>query len=168
MSLAEIKEGALELKDLRDQKDSLNAQLKTINEEIRELEEHTLDSLMSDMGISDVTIDDVRIRKGVVFRGGVTSHTDKDAFKYLFDSNNEGALKQQVVIDLTNNPEIPERLAAMGIDYKIQYSIHHMTLSSILKELVLDGKLSTEDFEKYSIYAQPQIKIEVKEKRRNE
>lgn len=167
MSLDKIKEGALELKDLREQKDSLNAQLKEINENIRDLEEHTLDSLMSDMGLSDVTVDGVHIRKGVVFRGGVTSHSDPDAFKYLFDSHNEGALKQVVMIDLANHADVTDLLDQAGVDYRIQYSIHHMTLSSILKELVLDGKLSTEDFEKYSIYAQPQIKVEVKEKRRN-
>ena len=163
MSLQEVKDEALVLKGLREQKDSLNTQLKTINEEIRELEEHTINSLMTDMGITDVTVDNVRIRKGVVFRGGVTSHSDPEAFQYLFDSNNEGALKQVVMIDLAAHPDIAEMLSAMGIEYKIQYSIHHMTLSSIIKELVMEGKLSTDDFEKYSIYAQPQIKVEVKE-----
>ena len=117
---------------------------------------------MEDMGLSDVTVDGVRIRRGVVFRGGVTSHSDKDAFKYLFDSHNDGALKQQLIVDLSEYPKLPELLHEMGTNYKIQYSIHHMTLSSILKELFADGKLSTEDFERYSIYAQPQIKVEVK------
>lgn len=163
MSLEEIKEGALNLKELRDQKDSLNSQLKQVNESIRELEEHRLDSLMSDMGITDVTVDNVHIRKGVVYRGGVTSHTDKDAFKYLFDSHNEGALKQKLCIDLAKYPELPDVLTDMGINFEINYSIHHMTLSSILKELFTEGKLSTEDFERYSIYAQPQIKVDVKQ-----
>lgn len=162
MSLKEIKEEALELRDLRMQKDSLNSQLKEINESIKDLEEHKLDSAMEDMGLSDVTVDGVRIRRGIVFRGGVTSHSDKDAFKYLFDSHNEGALKQQLIVDLSEYPKLPELLHEMEINYKIQYSIHHMTLSSILKELFADGKLSTEDFERYSIYAQPQIKVEVK------
>lgn len=162
MSLKEIKEGALNLKKLREEKDSLNDQLKQINADIKELEEHQLDALMSDMGITDVTVDNVHIRKGVVYRGGVTSHTDKDAFKYLFDSHNEGALKQKLCIDIARYPDIAERLTAMGIDFEINYSIHHMTLSSILKELFTEGKLSTEDFERYSIYAQPQIKVELR------
>lgn len=162
MSLQEIKENALHLKDLRETKDSLNSQLKSVNEEIKELEEHRLDSLMSDMGITDVTVDDVRIRKGVVYRGGVTSHCDKEAFQYLFDSNNEAALKQHLIIDLAEYPELPDILEEMGIKFEINYSIHHMTLSSILKELFSEGKLSTADFEKYSIYAQPQIKVELK------
>ena len=59
-------------------------------------------------------------------------------------------------------PDATTFLDRVGIGYVIQYSIHHMTLSSILKELVTEGKLSTEDFEKYSIYAQPQIKVEMK------
>lgn len=162
MSLTKIKEEALELKGLRDKKDILNSELKEVNEKIRAIEEHDLSSLMDDEGISDITIDDVHIKKGVVFRGGVTSHNDKDAFKYLFDTHNDGALKKKVLIDLETNPNAPNLLDDMGVSYEINYSIHHMTLSSLLKELVMEGKLSTEDFEKYSIYAQPQIKVEVK------
>lgn len=162
LSLQEIKQDALRLKSLRDQKETLNQQLKDVNSSIRELEEFQLSSAMDDIGISDVTVDDVHIRKGIIFRGGVTSHTDKDAFKYLYDTNNEGALKKKVIIDLDRYPNVVALLLGEGIGYDIQYSIHHMTLSSILKDLVAEGKLSTEDFDKYSIYAQPQIKVEMK------
>lgn len=162
MTLQEIREGAIELKKLRDKKSSLDSELKDINEAIRDIEEHKLSRLMDNDGLTDVTIEGVRVKRGVVFRGGVTSHTDKEAFKYLFDTNNEGALKQRVMIDLANYPGVIDLLNEFGIKYDISYSIHHMTLSSLLKELVMDGKLSTEDFEKYSIYAQPQIKVEMK------
>lgn len=162
MSLEEIREKALELKDLREDKEKLNDRLKSINEEIRNLEEKQIASMMDDEGISDVTVDGVRVKRGVVFRGGVTRHTDKDAFKYLFDTDNDGALKQVVNIDLTQRPDAKEVLDELNIPYTVEYSIHHMTLSSILKELVVDGKLTTDDFDKYSIYAQPQIKVEMK------
>lgn len=162
MSLQEIKEKAIELKNLRSEKESLNAHLKAVNEGIRELEEHVISSQMDDMGIADVTVDNVRIKRGVVFRGGVTSHTDKEAFQYLFDSNNEGALKQKLIVDLSQYPDLPDILTRLGVAFEINYSIHHMTLSSILKELFSEGMLSTDDFEKYSIYAQPQVKVEMK------
>lgn len=162
MSLQDIKEKALRLKSLRDEKDSLNQQLKDLNQSIRTLEEYEISSEMDDIGISDVTVDDVHIKRGVIFRGGVTSHTDKEAFQYLFDTNNDAALKKKLIIDLEQYPNAPSLLSNTGIGYEIQYSIHHMTLSSILKELVGEGKLSTDDFEKYSIYAQPQIKVEMK------
>lgn len=167
MSLEQIKSDALELKSLRDKKDDLNDQLKDINEQIKEIEEHRLSTLMDDEGISDVTIDDVRVRRGTIFRGSITSSSDKEKFQYLFDTNNDGALKQKLVIDIENIPqetieEIGEMLTQSGIDYEIAYSIHHMTLSSIIKELVTDGKLSTADLERYRIYAQPQVKVEMK------
>lgn len=162
MGLQEIKACALELKDLRSQKEALTSELKQVDDSIRNLEERRLDAMMSDEGLSDVTIDGVRINRGVVFRGGVTSHTDKDAFKYLFDTNNEGALTQMAMVDLASQPDALARLDAAGIAYEIKYTIHHMTLSAILKQLVADGKLSTEDFDKYSIYAQPRIKVELK------
>ena len=167
MSLEQIKENALELKSLRDRKDDLNDQLKDINEQIRDIEEHTLSTLMDDEGISDVTIDDVRVRRGTIFRGSVTSSYDKEKFQYLFDTDNDGALKQKLVIDIENISqetvdEISDMLTKSGIGYEITYSIHHMTLSSIIKELVSEGQLSTDDLERYRIYAQPQIKVEKK------
>lgn len=162
MSLELIKEKALELKGLRAKKEELNDSIKTVNEGIKTLEEKQIPSMMDDLGVSDITIDGVKVKRGVVFRGGVTKHTDKDAFKYLFDSHNDGALKQVISIDLTQNPQAQEMLDELNIPYSVEYSIHHMTLSSILKELVGDGKLTTDDFDKYSIYAQPQIKVETK------
>jgi hypothetical protein len=167
MSLEEIKGKALELKDLRDRKDTLSNELKDINESIREIEEHRLSSLMDDEGISDITIDDVRVRRGVIFRGGITTSTDADNFKFLFDTNNDQALKKKLVIDIEGvDPSvletIKETMGLLKVDYEITYSIHHMTLSSILKELVTEGKLSTEDFDRFRIYAQPQIKVEMK------
>lgn len=162
MSLEEIREEALKLKTLRDEKDSLNERLKEINEGIKNIEEHTLSQSLDDEGISDVTVNGVHVKKGVVFRSGYTKSSNKDTFQYLFDTDNEGALKQQIVIDLANHEGVPELLQTMEIPFDIVYSIHHMTLSSILKELVADGKISTEDFEKYHIYAQPQIKVEIK------
>ena len=162
MSLELIKEKALELKGLRAKKEELNDSIKTVNEGIKTLEEKQIPAMMDDLGVSDITIDGVKVKRGVVFRGGVTKHTDKDAFKYLFDSHNDGALKQVISIDLTQNPQAQEVLDELNIPYSVEYSIHHMTLSSILKELVGDGKLTTDDFDKYSIYAQPQIKVETK------
>lgn len=162
MSLEEIKEEALKLKALRDRKDSLMHELKEINESISSLEEHTLDSLMEDAGVSDVTVDGVRIKRGSIFRGGVTSSSDKEKFQFLFDTDNEGALKKKVIINLDDYPDIPALLSAGDIEFETNYSIHHMTLSSVIQELVSEGLLSTEDFDKYSIYAQPRIKVELK------
>lgn len=163
MSLEKIKEEALELKKLRDEKESLNEQLKDVNERIREIEEFTLSTSLDEEGISDVTIDGVQIKKGLIFRGGCTKSNSKDVFQYLFDTDNEGALKQHIIIDLAAHPELPDYLSNSGVRYEVAYSIHHMTLSSILKDLVAEGKLTTEDFEKYKIYPQPQIKVNIKE-----
>lgn len=162
MSLEEIKSKALALKQLREEKEDLNEKLKDVNENIREIEEYTLSNMMDDEGITDITIDDVRVKRNTIFRGGTTKTSSKDMFKYLFDTGNAGALNQQIVIDINEYPDISERLTKAGIAHQIVYSIHHMTLSSILKELVSEGILSTEDFEKYNIYAQPQVKVEVK------
>lgn len=169
MSLEEIKEKALELKSLREKKDSLSGDLKDVNEQIKCLEEYTLSTIMDDDGISDVTIDGVRVRRGAILRGGILSSTNREDFKFLFDTNNDGALKKKLIIDIEGvDPvvlgNVKSLIEGAGLKPEVSYTIHHMTLSSILKELVSDGTLSTEDFDRYKIYSQPQIKVEVKEK----
>lgn len=169
MSLETIKANALKLKELRDKKSSLNDELSEVNSQIRDLEEFKLDADMENLGLSDITIDGIQIKRGVVFRGNVTTSTDKNDFEFLFDSNNDGALHQMLMVDISEvDPDFLKRILDNNqIPYEIKYTIHHATLSSILKELVGEGKLSTSDFEKYKIYAQPQIKVTTKEEEKN-
>ena len=158
----QIKELATQLFNARSQKAQLENQVKEINSLIKDIEEHKLSSLLDEQGISKVTLDDMDISKTLVFRGSYTKHRDPEAFQFLFDSQNDGALKQQVIIDLTTCPQATVELDKMDIPYTIEYSIHHATLSSIIKELVETGKFTTDDIEKYSVYVQPQVKIKMK------
>ena len=150
---------ALQLSQLREQKKEAEEHVKKLNEEIKKVEEKTLAPLMDEQLVSKISINDLDISKSLVYRGGCTKHYDKDAFKYLFDSNNEGALKQLLIVDYAACPLADAVLTEAGIPFTTEYSIHHATLSSILKELVESGKFSTEDIEKYSVYIQPQIKV---------
>ena len=159
MTVEDIKIKALELRKQRRLKDRCEELLRRVNAEIKKIEESELNSAMLDEGVSELTVDGLKIKRDVVYRGGVTSNTDKAAFQYLFDTDNEAALKQECIISLADHPDIAATLDELGITYDIKYSIHHMTLSSILKELVMEGKFSTEDIEKYSVYVQPRITI---------
>ena len=150
---------AKELDSLRSQKKEAEDYVKKINEQIRSVEEKQLAPLMDEQLVSKISIDDLEISKSLVYRGSYTKHYDKDAFKYLFDSHNEGALRQLLIVDFAACPLADAVLAEAGIPYTIEYSIHHATLSSILKELVESGKFSTDDIDKYSIYIQPQVKV---------
>ena len=143
------------------------AEIKALEEKIDKLKkdgtklELNLYNLMEAEGMTKATLDDLEIARKVTLRGSVLKHTDKDAFKYLFDSNNEDALKQHILIDLTTEDKtaVVEVLEAAGISFETSYTIHHATLSSILGQLVASGKLSTEDFEKYSIWVQNQVTV---------
>lgn len=167
MSLESIREKALELKKLRDKKNTLNDELSEVSRQIKDLEESQIDKEMDDLGLSDVTINGVQVKRGVIFRGNITTSTNKNDFQFLFDTENEGALKQMILIDISTIKAsyVQGILDEHFIPYEIKYTIHHATLSSILKDLVENGKLSTEDFDKFRIYAQPQIKVKVDEKK---
>lgn len=157
-----IKELATQLVEARTCKVQLEQQVKDINKVIKDIEEKELSSLLDEQGISKISIEDMDISKSLVFRGGYTKHTDPEAFQFLFDSDNDGALKQHLIVDLSTCPRAPFELDEKDIPYTIEYSIHHATLSSILKELVESGKFTTDDIEKYSVYVQPQVKIKMK------
>lgn len=158
----QIKDLATQLINARTEKATLENQIKEINKKIKDIEEDKLSSLLDEQGISKITIEEMDIAKSLVFRCPYTKHTDPDAFKLLFESNNGDALKQHLIVDLQDCPHAPIELDVKGIPYKIEYSIHHATLSSILKELAESGKLSTDDIEKYSIYVQPQVRIKMR------
>ena len=158
----QIKELATQLIDARLEKANLENQVKEINKKIKDIEENKLSSLLDEQCISKITIDEMDIAKSLVFRAPYTKHTDPGAFQLLFDSNNGDALKQHLIVDLADCPHAPIELDVKRIPYKIEYSIHHATFSSILKELAEAGKLSTDDIEKYSIYVQPQVRIKMR------
>lgn len=154
---------AAKLLEYRENKKELESEIDELKKNIKEIEEHKLNDLMLDQGIDKVSLEDLDISRSVTFRGGYTKHSDKEAFQFLFDTNNDGALKQYVIIDLLSCPEIETLLDEHDIPYKKEYSIHHATLSSILKELIATGQFSPTDMDKYSVYAQPQIKVKQKQ-----
>jgi len=160
MSNAEITKQAKALQKNR-------AEVKALEEKIDKLKkdgtkvEASLYNLMEADGMAKATLGDIEVSRKITFRGSVLKHTDKDAFKYLFDSENDGALKQQILVDLTveDKDYVVETLTEAGIDFETSYTIHHATLSSILGQLVMTGKLSTEDFEKYNVFSQNQVTV---------
>ena len=158
-NVEKIHELAEELYNLRNEKQTKENEIKDLNSQIKNIEEGSLSDLLDEEGISRVSLEDLDISKSLVYRGSYTKHTDKDAFKFLFDSHNEGALKQYLIVDLATHPQAEFVLMSEDIPYKIEYSIHNMTLSSILKELVESGQFTMNDIEKYSVYVQPQIKV---------
>jgi len=159
MDMNGVRELAEQLYSVRARKKELEDAVKTCNEEIKRIEEGTLNEAMLDLGISRVTLDNMDITKSLVFRGGYTKHKNSEAFQFLFDSNNDGALKKHLIVDLEAYPRAGFVLMEHDIEYETEYSIHHATLSSIIKELVESGQFSTDDIERYSVYVQPQIKI---------
>lgn len=160
--ISAIHDLAKQLDTLRKDKQAHEDMVKDINKQIKSIEEGTLSSLLDNEGLTKVSFEDMDITKTLAYRPAYTKHSDPEAFRFLYDSNNDGALKKQLIVDLEAYPHAPIELDVKGIEYKIEYSIHHATLGSILKELIEAGKLSTQDIEKYSIYIQPQIKIKSK------
>lgn len=161
MSIEELKDMALTLQSKRETKKQLEMRLETLNADIKDLEEVKMSSAMEELGLSRVVVDDLDISRSIAFRGSVFKSCDKEKFQYLFDTDNEGALKQQAIVDLANYPDVATVLEENDVDFEICYTIHHMTLSSILKELVMAGSLSTDDFEKYKVFSQPKIAIKL-------
>lgn len=157
-----LHEYASRLFEYRQDKKRLEEELTKLNSQIKDIEEHKLNDLMNNEGINGISLDDFDVSRTLIFRCGYTKHTDKDAFKFLFDSDNDGALKQLAIVDIATCPQVQYIFDKYAIPYKIEYSIHHATLSSIIKELVATGQFSTEDIEKYNVYVQPQIKVKMK------
>lgn len=161
MDTERIKELASELQDKRAEKADLENKVKQLNAEIKDIEEGSLNSLLQEDNISAIDVDGMKITKTLVYRGGIFKSENKEDFQLLFDTHNEGALKQHLIIDMSAEEAKDAELilGLNGIPYSIQYTIHNATLSSILKQIVEEGQFSTEDFERYKVYPQPKITI---------
>lgn len=159
MSVEDIKDLAIELKDKREKKKALEEELECLTDEIREIEEHTLNDLLLDNSLSELTIGDLKVKRSEIYRGK-TSSSDKDDFDFLFDSDNGGAVKQEIIINIADcEDKVTDLLNKANIDYDKKYSIHYGTLSSIIKGLIEAGSFSSEDIEKHKIYIQPKIAV---------
>lgn len=154
-----VRELAEQLLEARASKKEYEEKLKQINKDIKDIEEKELAGLLDELCVSKLSVANMDITKSVVFRPGYTKHSDPEAFQFLFDTNNDGALKKRIIVNLEDYPALPIDLDVKGINYEIEYSIHHATLGSIIKELVEAGKFSIDDIMKYDVYVQPQVKI---------
>lgn len=159
MSVEDIKDLALALKSKREEKKALEEELEALNEEIKEIEEHKLNDLLLDNGLSELTIGDVKVKRSETYRGK-TSSNNKEDFDFLFDTNNGGAVKQELVVDIANcEDEVVDLLSKANILYSKKYSVHWATMSSIISGLIENGDFSSEDIEKHKIYIQPKIAV---------
>ena len=161
-TIVSIRNHALELLNMKNSAAELTNQLDQLARQIREKEEKIIPDLMDELDMEKVSFSDMDISKTVKYRSSVTKANQDEAFKYLTDSGNEGVIKETITIDVKNNPDIIEILNEHSVLYDHAQSVHHATLSKVITGLVEEGKLSSEDFATFSIYAQPVLKIKVK------
>lgn len=147
---------------LKSEQEELKNQLSEVNSLVKQKEEVDIPYIMDSLDVNKISFNDMDITKSIKYRSNITKSNQLTAFEYLKNSNNEAAIKKIITIDFNNNPAIIKLLDENNIVYDITQSVHHATLSKIITELIEEGKLSTEEFETFSIYAQSSIKIKVK------
>lgn len=115
---------------------------------------------LEDNDIEDITIEDFKVKLGYTYKGNITSTQDKENFKYLYDTSNEGCIKKKAIIDLDRYPEVVAQLKEIGVnDVEEKYDVHHMTLSSTLKQLIESGEMTAEQMEIYNVYKKPKLTV---------
>lgn len=131
------------------------------------MEETKLNDALNNLGISSVDVDDMEISRSLAFRASCFKSEHPENFSILFKTDNAGALKKHLVVDLSvcqqediDNLEV--FLDLRDMPHVTEYSIHNATYSSILKELAESGRLTTDDIIDNNIYVQPQVKVKMK------
>lgn len=147
------------LKEVRENKNFLDTQIKKLSTEEKELEEKLIPELLDELGLKELKFTDMIVTKNNMYRAYVTKANADDAFTFLKDSNNDGILKRFVQVDINANPDIIKILDDQQMPYKKQVECHYATLSKVIGELVADKKISTEEFSTLGIYVQPKISI---------
>ena len=145
-TLTQIKTLGDALKEYKLQLEAKEQEVSGIKDQIRELEEDILPTLMDESGIAEVVLSD----SSKVICGDFVAARIKDtdtAFQWLRETNNDGIIKNEikVVLDRGNDEQAQGALALLrerGIPAALKESIHPSTLKAFVKEALNNPDLA--------------------------
>lgn len=115
--------------------------------------------MLEEADVDEIKVGDYKVKNGVIYRSNITKANQKEAFQFLYDSDNGGIVKKVITI----NPEMIDEAEAILRDaeviFETELKVDNRVLGRVVRDLVEDGKMSTDDMDKFSIYVQPDVKI---------
>jgi hypothetical protein len=123
--------------------EELRAQLKDKEDQLRELSEKTIPTIMDEIGLSSFSLNSgTKIETYCFFRGTFNEENAENALDWLRETGNEGIVKYQFSINASDK-EVLEKVRDISktdsVSLQIKPTIHPSTLSAFIREQVSSG-----------------------------
>jgi len=148
-----------ELEELESELAQLDVETKKLKARVDMIMLKEIPTMLDEAGVEEIKVGNYKVKNGVIYRSNITKANQEAAFQFLYDTDNDGIIKKT----LTINPEQIDKAEAVLRTHKVEFDrelkVDNRTLGRVVRELVEDGRMSTDDMEKFSIYIQPDVKI---------
>ena len=148
-----------ELEELEQELSQLDTETKKVKARVDIIMNKEIPMMLDDAGVEEIKVGPYKVKNGVIYRSNITKANQESAFQFLYDTDNDGIIKKT----LTINPEqIDKAIAALKthkIEFDTELKVDNRVLGRVVRELVEEGRMSTDDMEKFSIFVQPDVKI---------
>lgn len=149
----------LEVENLQEEIDALSLQIGEKKARVERIMDKEIPDMMDEAGVSEIKVEGYKVKNGIVYRSNITKANAPAAFKFLYDTNNEGIIKKNILIDEEQLDIAEKLLKAAKVTFTTELKVDNRTLGRVVRELVEAGKMNTEDMEKFSLFTQPDVKI---------
>lgn len=149
---------------LENEVERLDELKKAKEKRINEIMLKEIPEMMDDADVQEIVVGDYKVKAGVIYRSSITKANQEDAFKFLYDTQNEGIIKKNLIICAEQIEDAEAILQQNEIAFEKDLRVDNRVLGRVVRELVEDGKMNTDDMDKFSVYIQPDIKITAKKK----
>ena len=115
--------------------------------------------MLEEADVDEIKVGDYKVKNGVIYRSNITKANQSEAFQFLYDTDNGGIVKKSITINPEMIDDAETILRDAGVSFETELKVDNRVLGRVVRELVEDGKMSTDDMDKFSIYVQPDVKI---------
>lgn len=162
MSLKQLSELARAQLDAETALAEAEKNVKLRKDELKVIKEQMIPELMDEMGMEDfTTTEGIKITVKEDIRASITAANAPEAFRWLRDNGHANLIKRKITVTPANDEqgtEVLDRLA--GLEVEDKPSVHPMTLSAWVREMLRDGK--DIPMEPFGVFRQRVSKVEVK------
>jgi hypothetical protein len=145
IGLGKISILAEEYTDLDDRIKDVEAHLKILKEQARDIAEKQLPDAMAEVGMAKFTLTDgSEVTVKPYYSAKISDEKREECFTWLHDHGHEALIKDEVVLTFNRGEhekaeEFKAQLEEQGLEYSGKMGVHPQTLTAFVKEQVESG-----------------------------
>ena len=134
-----------ELRNVEDQITEAEEHVKELKQQQKSLSFETIPAVMDEMGVERVDVDGLTVSRKMIVHASIPLDRKEEAFSWLRENNLDDIIKNDVTCSFGKGEDnvagdVVGLLQEKGFDPKTKTHVHASTLKAFVKERVTDGK----------------------------